>query len=177
MLKVSAVVVDETQTRMRNNELAVFSDEDTRGSAVTDARAYLVTPMDGLANALKLSLSGLVARWTRCSRNLPLYDPRAACEKLINPVVSYFTALSVETSAVLCAGSVSADAAVSLCSITLMDLDAVPSGSVPLPSKAGEANAIEENVADFIGDKSLSHPSMSQAVNALFLAGRMIKGS
>lgn len=82
-----------------------------------------------------------------------------------------FTAASVHTSAVPGAGSILACEAGISRGAPLVDLDDVPSGSVPVSAKAGDVNTIENTVADLIGDLSLSHSSASHAVSASSLAG------
>lgn len=52
-----------------------------------------------------------------------------------------------------------------------MDLDSILSGSVSVTAKAGDANAIENSVADFIEDVSPALHTMSHTVNVLPPAG------
>lgn len=51
-----------------------------------------------------------------------------------------------------------------------MDLDVIPSRFVSLTAVAGDANAIENNLADFNDNVSPSHPSASHVVNISSLA-------
>lgn len=62
----------------------------------------------------------------------------------MNIVVADFTAVSIDDSAAPNGGSALADVAVLLRINTHMDLDVVSSGSMPHPSKASDANAIEK---------------------------------
>lgn len=51
-----------------------------------------------------------------------------------------------------------------------MNLDLVSSGSAPLLAEASDVYAFETAVPDRIDDESLSHPSVSHAVNVLCIA-------
>lgn len=52
-----------------------------------------------------------------------------------------------------------------------MDLEVVPSASIPIPTKGGDGIAIGKAVADLIGDESPSHSSASHTVNVPYLSG------
>lgn len=52
---------------------------------------------------------------------------------------------------------------------TLLDLDGSPSGSIPLPVEACDINTIVRAVSDLTCEGSLSHPSVSHAVNIFSL--------
>lgn len=116
--------------------------------------------MGDLMDKLRVDLTAL----TRDS----LHEVR---NELVDLAVEEFTDTSVNTSAAPGSESVSTGEVVLTRGSTLMDLDIVSSGSVPLPAKDGDAKAIGKAVANLIGDISASHPSASLAVNDPSLAG------
>lgn len=96
--------------------------------AGTDAKG-IVARMGDMMNNLRVKLSALMRD-----------GPPATCEDHINLAVADFGTASIATSAASGAGSFSDDKAVLLRCGTLMDVNVVPSGSVPrLPKPATAA--------------------------------------
>lgn len=96
--------------------------------------------------------------------------PHAACEERLKLAQADFHAVSIKTFAAPVAGSAPADEVAHLQRTTLIDLDFVHSGSVPLSTKARDSNAIEKTVDNLVNDVSITHPSASHAVNAPSIA-------
>lgn len=101
------------------------------------------------------------------SRNGPLF----ACEELINFLEVDFNATSNISLATRGPRSLPTGEVISTRVESLIDLNFVPSESVPPLAEASEVRAIEKAVADIINDMSSSHPSASHVMNASSAAG------
>lgn len=136
--KLSAAVDAEIQTREQNTKLAVhLARKEMRRMRMIDARVRVFASMNGLGTVvediavrmgdlmdnLRVDLSTLV--WT---------GPRAVYEELINFLEAAITAESVETPAAPGTRPLPTCEVGSTRGDTLINLDVVPSGSVPLPA-------------------------------------------
>lgn len=172
--RLSAAVDAETQTPKRNTELVVrLAGEAARRSRITDSRARVMPSLDGLgmdAEAIVMRSGDLMDKMRLDLTALFRESLRAACDEFINLAVVSFTAASVSTSAASGAGCDPSGKAVPSGGVALMGFEIVPSESVPVPAKDGDAITIKKAVAVLNGDESFSHLSASHAVNAPFIA-------
>lgn len=136
---------------------------------MTNVGDCVVACMDGLGTGVK----GIVVRMGEPMDKLGVGltslnrdGPRAECEKLLNLTLADITVVSADTFDARGAGSVPTGEVLPTRNRTLMDLDAISFRSLPPPAIVANANAIENAVADFIGDPSSSHLLPLHAVNA-----------
>lgn len=140
---------------------------------MTNSRACIVASTNGLGTdveAILVRMSYFMDKLRMELTTLVRESTRAASEELINLVVADFKAASVETSAAPGAGSVLNSEVVPPRSDKHMDSDILSSEPVPHPTRAGDADAIENDLAHLIGNVSPVHPPASPAVNVPYLA-------
>lgn len=167
-LRVYAVAAADAEVQVckRNNKLTARpADEATLQTRVGDAWAHVVAAMKNLGagpESFPLWMSEAVRRLQEDFAIRTRDGPPAACDKLFSLSVAWFTALLAKSPAAAGLRSLPAGEVASLKDETLMDLDVVPTDSMPSPSKGGGVSEIEKEVAELVEDDSSSYPSVSR---------------
>lgn len=133
-----------------------------------DVQSHVVASRDGLdpvVDAIVVHGGDLMYTLRLDLTTIIRNGPRATREDFITLALSYLTAVSIDASATLGAGSVPTGDAVLLRYNPLLDIHNVFYGSVTLTADTYVAIAIAKAVADIIRDVSSSHPLALHVVN------------
>lgn len=167
--KLFVAADDKAQPGKRNTELAErFFASYTWRSRLADARACVVTPMNGFYTGAETTL---IQRWEMIGKlklnfaTLIRIVFCAACVELVKISVSDLTTASVAISSASSTEPLSTDAVGLARGGALIDLDVVLFKFVLFLAEAGDASAIEKSEAGLIGKVRSSHPSASHAVS------------